>query len=243
MERITQNDVEDFQTNDFRSDYRLRALQKMLPSIKEKVLDIGSGNGEIAIYLSRKAKITYATDYSTALVKLLKKKVNNIPRLRVLRLNAVNFSLKEKDFSLITACDVAEHLEDDDAFFRNCFNHLKKNGLLFVSVPAGRLLYGIRDKRYGHFRRYEKKELEEKIRMAGLRIIGLHYWNLIGVVPYWISEKVMRKALIGPARKVEQNICSYLVNQCLYIWLSIESKIKWLPFGLSLIVLAKKDNK
>lgn len=243
MGKISPIKIENFQLNDFCHDYRLRALLKLVPTEYENVLDIGSGNGEMAIFLARKARFVLAIDKSELLIERLREKAKGNPHLKVLRIDAEGFSLKEKKFSLITACDVAEHIKDDFNLFRNCFLHLKKNGRLFVSVPAGQFLYGARDRNCGHFRRYQKKDLENNIKKSGFTILSSRYWNLIGFLPYLISEKVFKKELVGPVRKEYQGFFPRILNQFLYTLLTIEGKIKVLPFGLTLIVLAQKKDE
>ena len=188
-------DLEELQQKDFRRDYRLQALLTLIPKTGGKILDVGSGNGEMAISLSREAKIIYVTDNSEILLKKLKEKTTKIPNLKVVKIDAENFSLKEKNFDLITACDVAEHLKNDSNFFKTCYKHLAKNGKLFISVPAVKFLYGIRDKKLSHYRRYDRSELIKKIEQSGFTIKKYQYWNLLGFTPYFISEKILKKEL------------------------------------------------
>lgn len=233
-------DLEELQQKDFRRDYRLQALLTLIPKTGKKILDIGSGNGEMAISLSRKAKIVYATDNSEILLKKLRAKTTKIPNLKVVKIDAQNFSFKEKNFDLITACDVIEHLKNDTEFLKTCYNHLAKNGNLFISVPAIKFLYGIRDKKLGHHRRYDKNELNKKIEKAGFVILKSQYWNFLGTTPYLISEKILTRELVGPARHNLNNFFLRFLNKLLYFWLVFEGKINFLPIGLSLIILAQK---
>lgn len=242
---ISSRELEDFQKKNFKEDYRLRAILKSIPRTAGKILDIGSGNGEIAISLSKYAKVIYATDNSKILLEKLKKKTKKISNLKIRMIDAESFCLKENNFNLITACDLVEHLKNDVDFFKNCYRHLENKGKLFVCVPAGKFLYGVKDKKYGHYRRYSKNEIIKKISQAGFSILRCQYWNFIGVLPYFVSEKVFKKALVGPARHQVDNFFSKFLNRFLYFWLVLEGKINFLPIGLSLIILAgkKKDDR
>lgn len=233
--------LDNFQQQDFSADYRLRAILSMVPKCSGRVLDIGSGNGTMAIFLSRWAKSVLATEKSSVLLKKLRQKTHRILNLRIKEFDAEDFNLEERNFDLITACDVIEHLENDLGFLKNCYRYLTKNGKLFLSVPAVKFLYGSRDRKYGHYRRYRKKEIMQKVQAAGFRIWRCQYWNLIGFFPYLVSEKIFGEELIGPAREKSANLWFRILNQLLYLWLLVESKINFLPIGLSLIILAGKN--
>lgn len=232
--------LEDFQQRDFKHDYRLRALLKLIPQIGGKILDVGSGNGEIAVFLSKKADIVYATDNSEILLKKLQIKTRGISNIKVEKIDAEDFNFQKKDFNLITATDIIEHLKGDTAFLKNCYSHLKDGGYLFISVPAVKSLYGIRDKKLGHHKRYDKSEIIYNIKQAGFKIKRCQYWNFLGFPPYFISEKILKKELIGPARMEINSLFSRFLNRLLYFWLVVEGKIEFLPIGLSLIILAQK---
>lgn len=238
---FVQKELEDFQRQSFKDDYRLGSLMRMIPECSGKILDVGSGNGEIAIFLSKKAEVIYAGDNSEIILERLKRKVKNIANFKVIYLNAENFNL-QKNFDLITACDIAEHLKDDDAFFKNCYHHLNQTGRLFVSVPSIKSFYGIRDKKYGHYRRYTREEIITKLLKAGFSIHHCQYWNFIGLLPYFVSERIFKKALVGPARHQINNLFFRAVSKFLYFWLILESRISFLPIGLSLITIAEKNN-
>lgn len=236
---FVQRKLEDFQKKNFKDDYRLGSLMRIIPKCSGKILDVGSGNGEIAIFLSKTAKVVYAGDNSEIILKRLKRKTEKIVNFKAIRLDAENFHLGEK-FDLITACDIAEHLKDDSAFFNNSYSHLNQGGKFFISVPAIKYFYGVRDKKYGHYRRYTKGEIMTKTRQAGFHILRCQYWNFIGLLPYFVSEKIFKKALVGPARHQLDNLFFRVVSKFLYFWLVLESKISFLPIGLSLIILAEK---
>jgi SAM-dependent methyltransferase len=76
--------------------------------------------------------------------------------------------------------DVLEHLEDDRGFLRQFYQKLKPGGRLFVYVPARPELFSAFDSSIGHYRRYLKQELKEKVLQAGFSLKVLHYHELLG---------------------------------------------------------------
>ena len=222
---MDQREIVKFQLKDFKNDYRLRALLSFFPKKNGKVLDLGSGNGEMATLLIRFSEFVLATDNDQNIIDKLKQKTKKFKKIRVAKINAEKFSLKEKGFDLVSACDLAEHLKNDQALFNQCYRHLRIKGKLLVVVPAGKFLYGNRDLKLGHYRRYSKKSLIQKVEKAGFRVIVCQYWNFFGLIPYLVSEKIFKKPLRGPARHNVTSLSKKTINRAIYYWLLLERKI------------------
>ena len=54
---------------------------------------------------------------------------------------------------------------------------LKPNGHMILFVPACEILWSNNDIYSQHFRRYEKKQLKDRLIMSGVSISRLSYWN------------------------------------------------------------------
>jgi SAM-dependent methyltransferase len=66
--------------------------------------------------------------------------------------------------------DVLEHIEDDEAMLQRIADLLVPGGRLFLTVPCHRFLWSAHDIAAGHFRRYTRRELVDRVAAAGLRI-------------------------------------------------------------------------
>ena len=84
-----------------------------------------------------------------------------------------------------------EHIEDDAAELEAIYQTLETGGRCFIFVPALMALYGEFDKKIGHFRRYTKKEIEDKCIAAGFRIIKSKYFDFAGIFPWYVKYKLM----------------------------------------------------
>jgi SAM-dependent methyltransferase len=71
-------------------------------------------------------------------------------------------------FDVVCAFEVLEHIEDDTTALKSWGAHLTTGGALILSVPAHQRRFGPTDELAGHFRRYERDELEGRLRDAGL---------------------------------------------------------------------------
>ena len=89
-----------------------------------------------------------------------------------------------------------EHIEEDTATLSDLFALLSPGGRLILIVPALRKLYGSLDEHLHHFRRYEKAELEEKIRAAGFELEDVRFLNRPGILGWWVNGRLLRRRVL-----------------------------------------------
>jgi SAM-dependent methyltransferase len=132
--------------------------------------------------------------------------------------------------------NVLEHIVDDEAELAAIHAALSDHGRVFLFVPALAWLYGAFDERVGHVRRYAKRELEAKLRRAGLRPIVSRYFDLPGVAPWWIKYRLLKSATMEPgAVRFYDRYIVPVARRC-------ESLINP-PLGKNVIVIAEKTVK
>ena len=68
--------------------------------------------------------------------------------------------------------NILEHIQNERKALKDSRKTLPRGGKLLVFVPAIPSLYKYMDISYGHFRRYDKKELETKITEAGFELVN-----------------------------------------------------------------------
>ncbi|MEE4359661.1 MAG: methyltransferase domain-containing protein, partial [Desulfococcaceae bacterium] len=137
-------------------------------------------------------------------------------------------------FDSVIYINVFEHIEDDSEELAHVFRVLKKNGYVIIFVPALSWLYSNFDKNIGHFRRYNKKDIQVLIREAGFQVIQVKYFDFIGIFFWYIVFVLCKKTLTG------NNVFLYdkLIVPCMN---KIENIIEPV-IGKNLLVIAKKNN-
>lgn len=144
------------------------------------------------------------------------------------------------EFDVVGAFDVIEHIEEDVDALENLKRAVKPGGGVIISVPQHKWLWSDIDKQSFHFRRYEKRELHEKIEGVGLEIVYSTSFVSLLLPLMFLSRR--RKSLepdagrelrLGPA-----------VNASLRSVMGIEGLILatglTLPVGGSRLVVAKR---
>ena len=89
--------------------------------------------------------------------------------------------------------NVLEHIENDkqELFYIN--QSLKTGGYVCIFVPALAWLYSDFDASIGHYRRYYKKQLIDLVEKAGFEIVKISYFDIMGIIPWFIFLRFLRK--------------------------------------------------
>lgn len=196
-------------------------------------LEFGAGIGNISQYFITERSL-YLSDVDPGLVDLLKKRFKKYDNIQCIYLDVAKSPEKFRSFfSSICGVNVLEHIKDDEAALRNIASMLKKHGSLSLLVPAKQFAYTRLDKELGHYRRYERKELSEKIERAGFIIDELFYFNIVGLLSWIVRDKIERKQIQLKPYQIS------LFDSIVPFLKVIESWIRP-PIGISLIVRARK---
>jgi len=142
------------------------------------ILEFGAGTGNLTEIMRRGLSAEYSSvEVDRELRKILKsKKIRNFESLD-------SITNSHSRFTLIFSSNVLEHIQDDVKILRQLNETLEaKFGILILYVPAHRWLFSGLDKSVGHFRRYSKKELKEKVASSGFEVIKVEYTDTLGVI-------------------------------------------------------------
>lgn len=140
--------------------------------------------------------------------------------------------LREGRVDTVIGVNVLEHIQNDYQILATLAKVLSPGGKLLLLVPALPGLFGSLDETFGHWRRYRKAELEEKVTEVGFQILDLKFLNSLGTVSWFIAGRILRSHTISP-----------LMARCYDRWVipvakAIESRIV-APWGQSLMVIAQ----
>jgi len=217
--------------------YNQWIAHEMKSHIVSPALEIGAGTGNLTAYCLQK-KPLYITDQDSGLVKHLKKKFAKEKGVTVAKFDIAKKPQKKfiKFFSTIFAINVLEHIKHDEDALRNMRSMLHRNGKLVLLVPAKKFAYTKLDSELGHFRRYEKNELIQKLENTGYKVKKIYFFNIVGLISWYLRDKIKRENI---------NLKPYhiaIFDKIVPFLRAIESMIS-LPMGISLIVVAKRRER
>jgi len=214
---------------------------KTLSTFKDRFQGIGLDISRQALELTNLRGISSPSHAGPS--ALVQASVNSIP-------------IRDSSLDLIICADVLYHngVPDDVAALAEMGRCLNPGGLIVLNLPAFNWLYSEHDKAIHTARRYSRKEVEDKIRKAGLTPVRVRYWNWLLFPPLAIMR--LTRKLIGsgrpragaekqagsPAPKSDLYQLPRFLNELMNLLLKMEITLAGLPVpaGLSIIAVARK---
>lgn len=169
------------------------------PYVKGSILEIGSGIGNISdIFVQTGIPLTLS-DLDTRYCGMLAEKFHGEPMVRgvyQIDLGHPGFENEYAEllgkFSTVFALNVVEHIPNDKLAIANAKLLLRTRGHLIVLVPAYTALFNGLDQGLDHWRRYNRESLK-KLLSKDFEILKTQYFNLAGIVGWWLSGSVLKK--------------------------------------------------
>jgi SAM-dependent methyltransferase len=212
--------------------YRAALLRDFQPHLRGNVLEVGAGIGQITAELRRLPEIQrlVAIEPDAGFCTQLRAR---LPRQELVE-GTISDLRSETDWNAILSINVLEHIETDEQELAAYHSLLKSSrGALCLFVPARPEIYAPIDGDFGHFRRYTRSELRQKLTQARFEPVCLRYYNFVGYFAWWLNFCVFKKRSfdITSVRLFDRAIFPVVHG--------LESRICPPPFGQSLLAIAQ----
>jgi len=204
------------------------------PFVGERVLEIGSGIGNLTRALVRGRVRYVATDISSEHMMRLKSRFPQRPNLEVHHCDLTvpgDFTPFSSSMDTVICLNVLEHVEDDATGLRNIYSILDHGGRAIVLVPEGMSVYGTIDKALGHFRRYSEDELKSKMEKTGFHVEQMVRFNRVSRPAWFVSGRIIKRTALD----VNQ---MRVYDRLVWLWRRIDPLLPWKP--TSIIAIARK---
>lgn len=201
-------------------------------AVHGRVAEVGAGIGTFSErILEAGAEALLLVEPSSSCAAVLERRFGSDPRVTIVRETLPEArALREGSFDLVVCQNVLEHISDDAAAVTAMGQALAPGGRLALLVPAQPGLFGSLDERYGHFRRYDAERLRGIVCEAGLDVLDIHPFNMLGIPGWWVKNQ-RPSSRVGPL-----SLAAY--EALVRLWRPLEERVRprW---GLSLIVHAR----
>lgn len=214
--------------------YRKALLREFAEYLRGNVLEVGAGVGQITEALLQKNEIQRLVSIEPH-AGFYRQLLERFPKHNVVQ-GTIEDLKGEDAWDAVISINVLEHIQNDERELKSYRERLQKNaGVLCLFVPARMEIYADIDKDFGHFRRYAKSELKQKLERAGFRILRLRYYNIAGYFAWWLNFCVLksRHFNVGSVRFFDRVIFPVVHG--------FESRICPPFIGQSLLVAAKAE--
>ncbi len=223
----------------YNEDESIPVIEKLFGAhIGKYVLEIGSGTGAIAHWLVKCGASVTAVEPELVLAKKILPRFLSSDDIEVIIGGSTDayrqLAEKNKAFDTVIYLNVMEHIADDLGEFVKAKGMLKPGGKLLVYVPALPWLYSQIDIDTGHARRYTKKMLREVTTKSGLDVVSLQYFEVVGIIPYLIVYKLLRR------RVVTDSSSGFYNKAILPLSLMLHKIMRGRLIGKNLVLIARK---
>lgn len=205
-------------------------------ALGSRVLEVGSGTGNVTRFLAAGGREVVATDVEPSYRERLSALFRTSPRVEVSHFDlnsAAPPELVARPFDSVVCLNVLEHIEDDLAALREMRRVIRPGGSLALLVPSHPSLYGEFDRAVGHFRRYSKSGLQSLLGQAAFEVTSIRFFNIAAMLPWLVNGRILRRDYLP---RGQTRLADLLVPV-----LRLERLIGP-PCGLSLIAIAKNND-
>lgn len=204
------------------------------PFVGDRVLEIGSGIGNLTRALVRGRARYVATDISPEHMVRLQSRFPQRPHLEAHYCDLTkpeDFTPFSNAMDTVICLNVLEHVDDDVMGLKNIYSILDHGGRAIVLVPEGMSVYGTIDQALGHFRRYSEDELQRKMEATGFQVERIVRFNRVSRPAWFVSGRIVKRTALD----VNQ---MRLYDRFVWLWRKIDPLLPWKP--TSIIAIARK---
>ena len=175
-------------------------MRYFAPYLGPRVVEIGAGTGTFSELLLKQPSTSELVLFEVAsnLFPMLQQRFSD----RKVQVHCGPFapSLLGGPADSIVLVNVLEHIQDDGDLLLQIRESLRPGGRILLFVPASTWNYGSLDKAFGHYRRYSKRGLNQRLEAAGFRVMLMHHVNMMGIASWFLAGRVLRQTTLRPAQ-------------------------------------------
>jgi SAM-dependent methyltransferase len=223
-----------------RSKLLLWALARHFPGASS-LLDVGCGRGTL-LADARRAFPSMALAGGEALDAGLRLARARLDDVALYQIDARRLPF-EREFDVVTSCDVLEHLDDDEAAARELYRVTAPGGGAIITVPQHQWLWSAVDTFSHHRRRYTRRQLGRVMEQAGFVVERTTSFISV-LLPLFLASRLRKRSLTADFDFTAELKVAAWTNAVLERALDgerrmIEAGVS-LPVGSSLLLIARR---
>lgn len=179
--------------------YHAWIAEQMRGFLGSRILEVGCGTGAITQHLLASGATVVGVDLREDYLQVCREAFDSTERFTAARCDVQSaefVGLQKHGPDTVVCANVLEHVEDDRLAIGNMASVLPGGGNLIVVVPALRWLWGTLDEALSHRRRYEPQGIRDALEDAGLEVVVIRYFNLLGLSGWYLNGRMMHRRLL-----------------------------------------------
>lgn len=161
-----------------------------------------------------------------------------------------DFNFEKHNVNICGLFDVIEHIENDTKFLNELYEKIRKNTYVIINVPSLKTLWSEVDEMSGHFRRYNKKDINRILENTKFNLIdsGYHFFPyvipllILRVLPYKFGVKKSNKNIMKSESRNhnKKGLIQSFINFRNRQWIKKIARGRTPVFGTSMFLVLKK---
>ena len=173
--------------------FRRWILDRFGGYLGSEVLEVNAGPGHTTSLLLDSQRLVVADD-DPVHVGTLRRRFGHLENVEVLATGGLDDAC-ELDTAIVF--DGLQRMSEPKELLADVARHLKSGGHVLIQVPAGESLYGPTDEAAGHLRRFEKDEVADLVRSAGLELVKIEEVNRLGTLGWRLHHALGARRISG----------------------------------------------
>ena len=143
------------------------------------VLEVNAGPGHTTSHLLDAERLI-VTDEEPVHVESLRRRFGHLENIAVMSAQELHESDGTVDSALVF--DGLQRSGEPKEFLSSVARHVRSGGNVLIQVPAGTGLFGPTDEAAGHVRRFDRGDIEDVVRAAGLELLQIGEVSKLGAI-------------------------------------------------------------
>jgi SAM-dependent methyltransferase len=161
--------------------FRRWILEQFDPHLGQSVLEVNAGPGHTTSHLLDRRRLVI-TDSDPVHVETLRRRFGHLENIEVLRADFESAEPGITGIDSVLLFDGLQRAYEPKELLARIAQTVVPGGRILIQVPAGKALFGPTDVSAGHLRRFEREDVEDLVRSAGLELLSLEPFNKLGAL-------------------------------------------------------------
>ena len=177
--------------------FRRWLLSQFGDHLGSEILEVNAGPGHTTSHLLRSRRLI-VTDSDPVHVETLNRRFGHLENVEVKVFDPLRADPASSGLDTVLLLDGLQRSDEPKVLLASVAQSLAPGGKVLIQVPAGEHLYGAADEAAGHVRRFDREQLEDIVRSAGLETVSIKPFNRVGYLG-WVLHHALGRSRITAA--------------------------------------------